>query len=138
MVPYSGALGATVVQLDPGHVRVRLRDRRGVRNHLHSVHAIALSNLGELSTGLALLGALPPTARGILTGIDTEYRKKARGLLEAEARCEVPEVAASIERVVEAEIRDAAGDVVAVVRARWRLSPLPSTSHSGADAGGAA
>ena len=138
MVPYSGALGATVVQLDPGHVRVRLRDRRGVRNHLRSVHAIALSNLGELSTGLALLGALPPTVRGILTGIDTEYHKKARGLLEAEARCEVPEVAASIERVVEAEIRDTDGDVVAVVHARWRLSPIPSASRSETDAGGGA
>jgi len=138
MVPYTGTLGATVVQLDPGQVRVRLRDHRRVRNHLRSVHAIELSNLGELSTGLALLGALPPPVRGILTGIDTEYRKKARGLLEAEAHCEVPGVAALIEQVVEAEIRDAAGDVVAVVRSRWQPSPVPPTSHSEADAGGAA
>lgn len=123
MVPYSGSIRATVVQLDPGHVRVRLRDRRRVRNHLRSVHAIALANLGELSTGLALIGALGPEARGILTGIDVRYVKKARGSLEAEAQCEVPTVTETMDRSVEAWIRDESGDVVATVTALWRLGP---------------
>jgi len=123
MVPYSGSIGATVVHFEPGHARVRLRDRRRVRNHLRSVHAVALANVGELSTGLALIGALGPELRAILTGLDVTYVKKARGQLIAEARCSIPEVGAGVEHVVEAEIRDEAGDVVAVTRARWRLSP---------------
>ncbi len=124
MVPYTGSLGSTVVHFEPGHVRVQLRDRRRVRNHLRSVHAIALANLGELATGLSLIGALGADVRGILTGLDITYSKKARGLLEAEARCTIPEVAGSVEHVVRTDIRDLAGDTVAVVNARWLLSPV--------------
>ena len=117
MVPDTASSGATIERLEPGHVVVRLRDRRAVRNHLRSVHAIALTNVGELSTGLALLGAMPPAVRGILVGIETDYLKKARGTLYAEARCEVPEVTGPEDCSVRADVRDEAGDVVAVVRA---------------------
>jgi acyl-coenzyme A thioesterase PaaI-like protein len=124
MVPYSGTVGATVLQLEPGRVRVRLVERRRIRNHLGSIHAIALANVGELASGLALVGALGPEARGILTGIEVRYTKKARGTLEAESRCAVPEVTETIDHSVEAEIRDAEGDVVATVTAHWRLGPV--------------
>lgn len=125
MVPYSGSLGAQVVRFDPGHVEVDLKDRRAVRNHLRSVHAIALANLGELSTGLAVLGALPSTVRGILVGIEVQYTKKARGRLRAEAVCSIPAVTEPTDFDVEARIRDSSGDEVAVVRALWRLGPSP-------------
>jgi acyl-coenzyme A thioesterase PaaI-like protein len=125
LVPYTASIGARVERFDPGHVVVSLRDRRRVRNHLRSVHAIALANVGELSTGLAVLGAMGPEVRGILTAIEVRYRKKARGPLRSEARCEVPAVEEPVEHVVEASISDEAGDVVATVEARWLLSPVP-------------
>ncbi len=130
MVPYSGTIGATVQHFSPGQVTVRLRDRRKVRNHLNSVHAIALANLGELCTGLSLVGALGSDVRGILVGIETRYTKKARGMLDAEARCEVPVVTDPIDYTVHAEIRDAAGDVVAVTTAHWRLGPVKEARQS--------
>jgi acyl-coenzyme A thioesterase PaaI-like protein len=127
MVPYSSSIGATVLHLESGHARVRIRDRRRVRNHLRSIHAVALANLGELSTGLALIGALEPTTRGILTGLEITYLKKARGVLEAEAQCSIPEVTSELEQSVEAQIRASDGEVVAVAQARWLLSPVPGT-----------
>lgn len=126
MVPYSGALGARVMSLEPGHVVVQLRDRRGVRNHLNSVHAIALANVGELASGLAMTTALPGGIRSIVTHLSIEYRKKARGLLTAESRVTVPEVKGEdVEHLVLAEIRDEANEIVAVVTVRWRLGLVP-------------
>ena len=126
MVPYTASIGARVEQLEPGHVVVSMRDRRRVRNHLRSVHAIALANVGELSTGLALLGAMRPQVRGILTGIEVRYVKKARGRLRAEARCAIPRVTERTEYSVEARITDDSGEVVATVEALWLLSPVPA------------
>ncbi len=123
VVPYTGMLGARVEVMEPGHCLVSLRERRGVRNHLRSVHAMALANLGEMVTGLALMNSLPAQARGILTGFEMDYLKKARGKLLAECRCEVPADNSEREYALAGEIRDAAGDVVAVARARWQVGP---------------
>jgi uncharacterized protein (TIGR00369 family) len=123
MVPYTGALGARVEVLEPGHARVTLRDRRGVRNHLGSVHAVALANLAEVTSGLAMLTSLPENARGIVVHIGVEYLKKARGTLTAECRCAAP---SGIEETVTvtSNVMNAANEVVARARVQWLIRPV--------------
>lgn len=134
LVPYSATVRPEVQELGPGYARIRMRDRKRVRNHLNSVHAIALANLAELTSGLALTYGLPAEARAILIGLSIDYLKKARGTLEAECRLEVPDSSVRAEYAFESVVRDEAGDVVVRAVARWLIGPKPVEAAPATDA----
>lgn len=123
LAPYTGTIRPRVFELREGYARVAMNDRRAIRNHLDSIHAIALMNLGEFTTGIALMYGLPAHARAILTHLEIDYHKKARGRLFAEASA--PHVAATEREELELKsvIRDVTGEVVAEATARWLVGP---------------
>lgn len=118
---YTGSIKPNVRELAPGHAVIAMRDRPAVRNHLRSVHAIALMNLGEVATGLAALACLGPGRRGIVTQLSMAYKKKARGHLTATASFTPPSDDFEGPFTVEATIVDGEGNVVAIATAEWTL-----------------
>lgn len=110
--PYTGTIRAKIVTLRKGHAEVVMKDRPSVRNHLRSVHAVALANLCELTGNVALAYSLPDDARFIVAGMRLEYVKKARGPITGTSDCPVPETAERRNWEVPVVLRDAQGEVV--------------------------
>jgi len=123
-VPYSGSVSPRIRLLEPGHARVEIPDRRSNRQHLGSVHAIALLNVAEMTSGLAMMAGLPDGIRGIVTNISMEYLKKARGTITAVATVQVPTGTENTDFDVTADCLDPEGTVVARATVRWRLGPV--------------
>jgi len=122
LAPYSGNIGARVEEIRPGYARVGIKERRRLRNHLRSMHAIALINLGELATGLAVLSTLSADMRGIVLDIKAEYFKKARGRITAVAEFELPSLLQEGTACkVEACLLDQGGETIARVHATWLI-----------------
>jgi len=123
VVPYAGTVHPEVEALDEGYARVAMGDRRGVRNHLSSIHAVATVNLGEMAANMALMSRQPDDGRWIVTGLDAKYLKKARGRITAE--CHVPDVnwQASADLDGVATLKDSNGDIVTEVHVHWRVGP---------------
>ena len=122
-VPYSGSVRPRIHVLEPGHAEVEIPDRRANRQHLGSVHAIALLNVAEQASGLALLTGLPDGIRGIVTHISMQYLKKARGTIRAVCRVAAPQVTQDMDFEITADCLDGSGQVVARATVRWRLGP---------------
>lgn len=110
--PYTGTIGARIEELEPGRSVVAMRDRKAVRNHLKSVHAVALTNLIELSGSLAVIASMHPGTRMIPVRLESEFVKKARGTVTAAASCE--DIDTEFEGEIQAAVvvRDESGDEV--------------------------
>ncbi len=124
LVPYTGTIGPRVEELGYGYARASFRDRRKVRNHLKSVHAIAMLNLAEMVCSLAISTVQPHNGRWIVKGMDIDYIKKGRGRITAE--CTPPQVDWNFEQdhIGEVLLKDPAGDTVAIAHTRWKTGPV--------------
>lgn len=119
MVPYSGSVSPQIEELEPGFCRIRIQERRALRNHLNSIHALALANVGELCSGLATVTQLSPDMRAIVTSLQIDYKKKARGQIVVEARVKLPPIEKETEFDVESKLSNAQNDLVATMRVKW-------------------
>jgi len=123
-IPYSGSVFPIVDFLDKGEARVYFNDRKKVRNHLNSIHAIALINLGELCSGLAMYSMLSSQYRAIIVQLNIVYLKKARGKITAISTVNENQTQVG-EQKIEAKLMNSDSECVAVVTAYWRIGEKP-------------
>lgn len=123
---YTGSIRPRVVSLERGRCVAEMNDTPRVRNHLRSVHAIALTNLAELAGNVALSYTLPNDARFIVAGLSIEYLKKARGKITAEGRA--PDITTSERKEydVHVDMRDESGVIVAKAILKSLVGPKPA------------
>ena len=118
--PYFASIRPSITQLEPGHCEVRIAPRRRVRNHLGTVHAIAMANMCELAAGLATEATLPAGLRWIPKSMTIDYLKKAATDLRAVCQLsELPQWRDGLELTLPVLVLDASD--TPVVQARIRM-----------------
>ena len=121
--PYFATISPRFEELRPGYARVSMKKRRGVTNHIGTVHAIAMCNLAELAAGTLTEISIPASMRWLPKGMTVEYLKKSRGGIHAVAT--LPEVTEGAGREVPAtvEMKDDAGELVCRATITMWVSP---------------
>jgi acyl-coenzyme A thioesterase PaaI-like protein len=125
MAPYSGTIHAQIAVLRTSYCEATMADRRAVRNHLDCVHAVALVNLAELTGSVAVAYSIPDDARFIVSGLDIEYVKKARGTITAIGEPPAVKTNARASYDVPVTLRDAKGEDVARAVVHTLIGPKP-------------
>ena len=129
--PYTCSISGVVQELTETSCKITMRDWPWLRNPFSSIHAIALTNFGEFSSGLLMVALLQShrSLRGIPIKITTEYYKKARGVIRAVSTAtKLESVTAQCDVECSALIYDASGDLVAKTIVTWTLSVKEASS----------
>ena len=75
--PYFASIRPRFTVIEPNRAELVIRDRRGVHNHIGTVHAIALCNGLEAAMGALAEASIPRERRWIPKGMTVSYTAKA-------------------------------------------------------------
>jgi len=124
VAPYFLTVPAVTESLEAGQATVRMRPVPWTRNHLGTVHAIALCNLAEVSMGLVAEATVPTTHTWIPKGMTVEYKAIARGTMRAVATLALPKNLDIAQEIpVEITVRDSKDLIVFTAEIRIWVRP---------------
>jgi acyl-coenzyme A thioesterase PaaI-like protein len=75
--PYFATIRPRFTELRPNRAELVIRKRRGVHNHIKTVHVIAICNGLEAAMGALAEATVPSTKRWIPKGMEVSYTAKA-------------------------------------------------------------
>ncbi|WP_459973880.1 hotdog fold domain-containing protein [Nocardioides pyridinolyticus] len=121
--PYFASIRPRFTVVEPNRAELVIRDRRRVRNHLGTVHAIALCNGLEAAMGALAEATIPADKRWIPRGMEVAYTAKAAGDVTCIAETEPEQWAGEGELPV--RVRGELADGTRVVEGVIRLWVTP-------------
>ena len=75
--PYFATVRPRFAELRPNYAELRIKKRRGVQNHIGTVHVIAIINGLEAAMGALAEATVPAGKRWIPKGMEVDYTAKA-------------------------------------------------------------
>ena len=84
-VPFTGTAGLQYVALTPQRVEVAVANQRRVQNHIHGVHAAAMTLLAETATGMVVGMNVRDDCLPLAKQLSMAFVKRATGALTAVA-----------------------------------------------------
>ncbi len=120
--PYFKTIRPLITHLSPGRCSVVVKDRKRVRNHLNTVHAIVMCNMAELAGGLALEAATPVNLRWIPRKMTVEYLKKAKGTLTGTSEIPADRITPG-DVIVPVEVKNPSGETVFRAKITMYVTP---------------
>jgi acyl-coenzyme A thioesterase PaaI-like protein len=118
--PYFATVRPRFVELRPNYAELRVRKRRGVHNHIGTVHVIAICNGLEAAMGALAEATVPSHKRWIPKGMDVEYTAKATSDITCIAETD-PEAWTGEDPDVPVRVRGVREDGTVVVQGVIRL-----------------
>src|SRR3990167_1316126 len=84
-VPFTGTAGAPDVEMTAPRVEVAVANQRRVQNHIHGVHAAAMTLLAETATGMVVGMNVRDDCLPLAKELKVAFKKRAQGALRAVA-----------------------------------------------------
>lgn len=115
--PYTSTINPIIDKYNDTYCESHIEDKKFIRNPYNSIHAIALTNLGELTSALLVLEELKKNnKRGIITNISTEYFKKANGKITA-----ISNINSFKNEEIKCDLYDEKKNLICTVKTKWKI-----------------
>ena len=124
--PYFATIRPRFTVIEPNHAELVIPKRRGVHNHLKTVHAIALCNGLEAAMGALAEVSIPSGKRWIPKGMEVAYTAKATTDITCTAETD-PEQWTSDDPDLPVRVRGVREDGTVVVEGVIRLWVTPKS-----------
>ena len=127
VAPYFWTIRPRFTVIRPNYAEVVIPKRRGVKNHIGTVHAIALCNGLEAAMGVLAEASIPSDKRWIPKGMEVSYTAKATTDITCIAETE-PEQWTGDDPDVPVRVRGVRKDGTVVIEGTIRLWVTPKKS----------
>ena len=125
--PYFFSIRPRFTVIEPNHAELVIPDRRGVPNHIGTVHAIALCNGLEAAMGALAEASIPADKRWIPKGMTVSYTAKANGDITCVAETDADQWAGD-DPDLPVRVRGVRADGTVVIEGEINLWVTPRTA----------